>query len=69
MTNIKRRPVFVLNQVGGSGDAKQTEGEAIVGRVVGALVIAVADQSEKIIQGKSKAENGVNFIDEDGDGL
>ena len=69
MTNIKRSPVLVLNQVVRGGYPKETESEAIVSRVISALVEAVADQSEKIIPGKSKAENSVNFVDEDGDGL
>src|SRR4051794_40831119 len=54
-TEVERGQAGVLNKIGGSGHAQQTEGQAGVFAVFDTGVVAGADGGEELVGGEGKA--------------
>ena len=65
--SAKRGARTILNQVCERRHAKDGKMNPPIVRIDCSLVIAVANESKKIIHWKGQAENAVNFIDKDDD--
>src|SRR5579872_6479111 len=57
-SDVERRQVRILDQIGGRSAAQQAEGQAVEVRLKGAPIVEGANGGEEIVRGEGKATNG-----------
>src|SRR5438552_553552 len=65
LADVERCGAGISDQVGGSGDTQQAEGEAAEVGIFGPSVVAFSDTGEELIGGEGEAADGVDLVDED----
>ena len=63
--DVEGRGAGVADEVGGSGDTQQAEGEAVEVGIFGPSVVALSDAGEELIGGEGQAADGIDLIHED----
>ncbi len=61
-SHIKRRAALVADQIGGGSNAQQGKGQAVVGGVIGAIVVAASNECKKVVHRETQIQHRVDFV-------